>query len=102
MLRFFDKIIFDSINKERQTQWNNHAIQTMSNGKIFKALATFSLKKLKLTLLTPSFKTIAETRLEHNSKLVFGVQDKKNSISDIKDVQVVAQDMLSNYILKTT
>lgn len=101
IMRAFDKVIFDSLNKENQTEWNNHFLQTMHNGKIFKALATFSLRKLKLTLLNPNFKTIAETRLENNSKLVFGLQDKNNSISNVKDVKEVSLEMLKNYISKT-
>jgi hypothetical protein len=101
MLRAFDKVIFNAIDRENQTQWNNYIFEIENEHKIFKAVATYSIKQLKLTLLSSSFKTIAETKIQDNSKQVFGIKNKDDKISNIKDVKEVATEMLKNYILKT-
>ena len=102
MMRAYDKEIFETIDKSKQSEWNNYFFEKREGPKLFQVVATYSIKDLKLTLLNPSFKTIDSMTMADNATTTFGLQKKDKSITNIRDVKELTKTMLDEYILKIT
>ena len=102
LLRLYDKDIFEVINDKKVIANNSFVIEKVIHTKKYRSLMVFSVKHYKQFLISPKFKIIDYKYVGEDVPTTFGIIDEKHGITDCDDIEKIAQNILNNYLNKTT